>query len=71
MLARVVCDKCKRDLKIKRVIQEAVGTVIVIECCNGSECSKQIPEKDPQYEKHLSDMLRTDPPNDLFIGKDI
>lgn len=71
MLARVVCSKCQKDLKIRNVIQEVIGVVIVVECCNHPECTEKEPKENPEYEKHLSDMLMEDPPNDVFFGKDI
>jgi hypothetical protein len=71
MLARVVCHKCKKDLKIKNIIPETIGIVIVVECCNHPECLEQKTKENPEYEKHLSDMLRVNPPDDSFMGKDI
>ena len=71
MLARVVCQKCGKDLKIKSISIEDSGILITLESCNDPECFKQESDKDPEYEKHLSDMLMVDSSPDLFMGKDI
>lgn len=71
MLARVVCAKCKKDLKIKFTSIEDSGILIVLENCNDPECIKKVPDKNPEYEKHLSDMLMIESSPDIFMGKDI
>lgn len=71
MLARVVCEKCGRDIKIKSISIEDSGILITLENCSKPECSKQESDKNPEYEKHLSDMLMVDSSPDLFMGKDI
>ena len=71
MLARVVCSKCYRDLKIKLINVESLGVVIVVESCRGPECLSKHPEEDVKYEKHLSDLFTVESATDYFMGGEI
>lgn len=70
MLARVVCHKCHKDLKIHTVNVEVIGIVVVVESCNSPGCTMLNPDES-SYERHLSDLLTIDINNDYFLGGEI
>lgn len=71
MLARVVCNICKKDLKIKYIKTEEIGIVVIVESCQSLECAPATAEEHQEYDKHISDLFITDTLSDYFIGGEI
>ena len=71
MLARVVCCKCHKNLKVKKIIEKGDTMTVIIESCSALACSATETLCDiKDFEKHLSDMLRERPFDDIFLEID-
>ena len=67
MVTRVICYKCKRSLKVKKIIEDKGELKIIIESCN--ECiDPQESSLKKEFDKHLRDMLREEPRNEALLN---
>lgn len=67
MVTRVICYKCKRSLKVKKIIEDDDGLIVIVESCNGCMTSKESPHR-KEFEKHLCDMLIEEPRNEMLLN---
>lgn len=67
MVTRVICYKCKRSLNVKKIVEDKEELTIIVESCKGCTALKESPHK-KEFEKHLCDMLREEPVNEILLN---
>jgi hypothetical protein len=68
MLFKVLCNKCKKNLKIRKVYKEDLSFVLVVDSCNTPGCLlPHQPDNESDFKKYLSDMFHIESSDSFTI----